>query len=103
MKEALLSAVNEKSISDTKGPTSLILAVLLKYGIGPIACIYLGWVLTEKDKIINKNSDTLVKIVQEQTAATTRNTEVQSQLIKVMEANTSKLNQIETNRRERTN
>lgn len=96
MKSTLGNLIEEKSIGNSHSTLSLILTVLLKYGMAPLACIYLGYIVLQKDIAIQKNSDTLVKIVQEQTVATTRNNEIQTQLIKVIEGNTSKLSEIQT-------
>lgn len=86
------TAVNE---SAEKGTLSLILAVLLKYGMAPLACIYLGWVVVQKDTTIDKYNTKLTTIIEYQTSATVKNTEVQGQLIKAIEANTRKLDEIE--------
>lgn len=74
---------------------TLILTVLLKYGIAPLACIYLGYVLLKKDVVIQQNTDTIVSIVREQTVATTKQTVVMENLGKNIEANTKKLEEIE--------
>lgn len=84
--------INESS---ERGTLPLILAVLLKYGMAPIACIYLGYVLMLKDQAIDKYNTKLSTIIEMQTAALVKNTEVQYHLIKVVEANTEKLEEIE--------
>lgn len=95
MKDSLNSLVNERSITDGKSTSTLILAILLKYGIAPLACIYFAWLLVEKDKVIEKNSDTLVTIVREQTTATTQNTVALQGLNTVIQTYNSKLDAIE--------
>lgn len=100
MKEQLIDLVSEKAISGSHTTTSLFLAVLLKYGIAPIALIYLGYILIGKDKVIEKHHETLVTIVKEQTATTADNTIALQGLNKVIEANTEKLSDLEKERRE---
>lgn len=94
-KEYLSNLVTEKSIKMDQNALTLILSVLLKYGIAPIACIYLGYVLLMKDGVIQKNTDTLVAIIQEQTVATTKQTLVMENLTKNIEANTKKLEDLD--------
>lgn len=89
MKETALNDVSEKST------ISLILAILLKYGMAPLACIFLGWVVVQKDQTLERYNNKLTIMIESQTAATVKNTEVQGQLIRVMEANTRKLEEIE--------
>lgn len=97
MKVALNNLMKETAISEMgdKSALSLILAVLLKYGMAPLACIYLAWANLHKDEAIERQSTKLTILVEAQTAATVKNTEVQGQLIKVVEANTRKLEEIE--------
>ena len=83
------TAINESS---EKGTLSLILAVLLKYGMAPLACIYLAYVNYGQGNYINNKLTNLIEV---QTSATVKNTEVQGQLVKVIEANTRKLEEIE--------
>ena len=94
-KETLTSLVSDKSIKMDQSAITLILTVLLKYGIAPLACIYLGYVLLKKDVVIQQNTDTIVSIVREQTVATTKQTVVMENLGKNIEANTKKLEEIE--------
>lgn len=89
MKETAVNEMSEKST------LSLILAVLLKYGMAPLACIYLAWANMQKDDNILKLNDKFSTLIEAQTAATVKNTEVQGQLIKVVETNTKKLEEIE--------
>lgn len=101
MKEKLADLVMDKTANESsKSTTGLLLAVLLKYGIAPLVCVYLAWALIAKDEQVQKNSDTIVNIVREQTAATVQHTEVQRGLITVISANTSKLDELEKQRRE---
>lgn len=102
MNETLNKLVSENSVAEVcenRSTPSLLLAVLLKYGIAPIACIYLGWVLLQKDETIQKNSDRLVELVERSTAASVKQTQVQERLIIVIETNTSKLSDLEKDRR----
>lgn len=86
MKENYINETSDRSTF------SLILAVMLKYGMAPLACIYLAYVNYGQGNYINNKLTGLIEI---QTAATVRNTEVQGQLIKAVEANTRKLDDIE--------
>lgn len=99
MKEQLADLVSEKSVNGTHTTMSLLLAVLLKYGIAPIALIYLGWIVVGKDEVIQKNHETVVSIVREQTTATANNTTAIHGLNRVIEINTNKLDEIEKERR----
>lgn len=87
--------VTDKSIKVDQSALTLLLSVLLKYGIAPIACIYLGYVLMRKDAVIQQNTDTLVTIVREQTAATTKQTLVMEGLSKNIEIYNNKLADID--------
>lgn len=97
MKSTLNSLMKETAVNEMseKSTLSLILAVLLKYGMAPLACIYLAYVNLHKDEAIERQSSKLTVLVEAQTAATVKNTEVQGYLIKVVEANTRKLEEIE--------
>lgn len=95
VKDSLNNLVNEKSVSDSRSTLSLILAVLLKYGMAPLACIYFAWLLVEKDKVIQKNNDTVVTIVREQTTATIQNTTALQGLNTVIQSYNNKLDDIE--------
>lgn len=94
MKNALTSIALETTAREHNAIT-LVATILLKYGIAPIACIYLGYILMLKDATIEKNNDRLVNLVEKQTAATVQNTQVLTSLQEVIKANTSKLNEIE--------
>lgn len=94
-KEYLTNLVTDKSIKVDQSALTLILSVLLKYGIAPIACIYLGYVLLMKDVVIQKNTETLVTIIREQTVATTKQSVVMENLGRNIEANTKKLEDID--------
>lgn len=95
VKEYLSKMITDKSIKLDQSALTLVLTVLLKYGIAPLACIYLGYVLVKKDAVIQQNTDTLVSIVREQTVATTKQTAVMENLGKNIEANTRKLEDID--------
>lgn len=82
MKETLVNDISDKST------TSLMLAVLLKYGMAPLVCFYLAWVNNSQSEKNDKNTDRLVVLVESQTAATVKNTEVLMQLSKAVETNT---------------
>lgn len=84
-KETLASLVADKSIKVDQSAFTLLLSVLLKYGIAPIACIYLGYALMLKDKVIEKKDDVVVGMAREQTAATVKQTAVLENLVKVTE------------------
>lgn len=99
MKDQLADLVSEKSLNGSHTTASLLMAVLLKYGIAPIALIYLGWILVGKDELIQKNHETVVSIVREQTSATANNTAAIQGLNRVIEANTTKLSDIEKERK----
>lgn len=86
MKETAVNEMSEKST------LSLILAVMLKYGMAPLACIYLAYVNYGQGNYINNKLTNLIEV---QTTATVKNNEVQGQLIKAIEANTRKLEEIE--------
>lgn len=94
MKAALNNLMKETAVNEVseKSTLSLILAVMLKYGMAPLACIYLAYINYGQGNFINNK---LTIMIEAQTAATVKNTEVQGQLIKVVEANTSKLEEIE--------
>lgn len=94
-KESLVKMVNETSVRDANSTMTLLLTVLLKYGIAPIACIYLGYVLMLKDAVIQKNTETMFGLVKEQTTATTKQVVVMETLSKNIEANTRKLEDME--------
>lgn len=64
---------------------TLVLTVLLKYGIAPIAAMYLAYVLMLKDKVIEKKDELVVKMATEQTAATVKQTLVLENLVRVTE------------------
>lgn len=91
MKESLEKIVSENAIKSDQSALTLLLTILLKYGIAPIACIYLGYVLMVKDELIQKNTDTTVGLVRELTVATTKQTAVMENLSKIIEGNTKKL------------
>lgn len=90
MKATLNNLMKETAINDVsdKSTLSLMLAVLLKYGMAPLVCFYLAWVNHSQSEKNDKNSDRLVILVEAQTAATVKNTEVMGQLVKVVESNT---------------
>lgn len=94
MKNTLTSIALETAAKDHNAIT-LITTILLKYGIAPIACIYLGYILMLKDATIEKNNDRLVELVEKQTAATVQNTQVLLSLQEVIKTNTAKLTEIE--------
>ena len=89
MKETAVNEVTEK------GTLPLLLAVMMKYGIAPLVCLYLAWMLLHKDEINQKNTDKLVVLIEMQTAATVKNTEVQQQLVKVVERSNQKIEELE--------
>jgi hypothetical protein len=95
MKESLSSLVSDKSIRLDHNASTLILSVLLKYGIAPIACIYLGYILMQKDITIEKHSEIMLNIVREQTLATTKQTSIMENLDRNIQANTKKLDEVE--------
>lgn len=95
VKDSLNNLVNERSIAESRSTLSLILAVLLKYGIAPLACIYFAWLISQKDEVIQKNNDTLVTIVREQTTATTQNTVALQGLNTVIQTYNNKLDKVE--------
>lgn len=84
MKGQLGKLVSDNSIGNSNSAPTLLLAVLLKYGIAPIACIYLGYIVLQKDVVIQKNNEQMVTIVREQTVAMTKQTQVQEGLITVI-------------------
>lgn len=89
MKETSLNEVSEK------GTLTLLLAVLMKYGIAPLVIFYFAWANIHKDDQNQKNTEKLVLLIEKQTEATVKNTEVSSQLVRVVEKNTQKLEDIE--------
>ncbi len=95
VKASLENMIAERSIKDSHSTLSLLLTVLLKYGIAPIACIYLGYVLLQKDAIIEKHTETFISLVRDQTTATIRQTAMMENLGKNIEANTKKLEDID--------
>lgn len=97
MKLALNNLMKETAVNDVseKGTLALLLAVLMKYGIAPLVILYFGWANYQKDERSERQSAKFTVLVEAQTAATVKNTEVQGQLIKVVEANTKKLEEIE--------
>lgn len=84
-KETLTSLIADKSIKMDQSALTLILTVLLKYGIAPIAAIYLGYVLMLKDRVIEKKDEIVVTMAREQTAATVKQTIVLENLVRVTE------------------
>lgn len=97
MKAQLNNLMKETAVNDVseRGTLPLLLAVMMKYGIAPLVCLYFAWANFHKDEVSQKQNDRLVILVEAQTAATVKNTEVQGQLIKVVETNTRKLEEIE--------
>lgn len=97
MKVALNNLMKETAVNEVceKGTIPLLLAVMMKYGIAPLVCLYFAWANFHKDEVSQKQNDRFVVLVEAQTAATVKNTEVQGQLIKVVETNTRKLEEIE--------
>lgn len=93
MKEHLDHMLNERLANKTS--IELLLSVILKYGMAPIACIYLGYVVMEKDKTIENSHRSLVDLIEKQTVATTKNTEVLNGLIKVVESNNRRFDRSE--------
>lgn len=94
-KEYLASIVSDKSIKIEQSTLTLLLSVLLKYGIAPIACIYLGYVLMLKDVVIQKNTDVVISLVREQAQVTSKQTAIMENLSKNIEANTRKLEDLD--------
>lgn len=97
MKAQLNNLMKETAVNDVsdKGTLALLLAVLMKYGIAPLVCFYFAWANYQKDEVSQRQNDRLVILVEAQTAATVKNTEVLGQLGKVVETNTKKLDEIE--------
>lgn len=97
MKAALNKLMKETAVNDVseRGIIPLLLVVMMKYGIAPLVCLYFAWVNISKDESIEKLNTKFACLIEAQTAATVRNTEVQGQLIRVVETNTRKLEEIE--------
>lgn len=95
MKESLSRLADDRSILASHSAVTLILTVLLKYGIAPIACIYLGYILMLKDAVIQKNSDTMFELVREQTSVSTKQSAIMESLTKSIDANTKKLEDLD--------
>lgn len=100
MKESLASMVSEKAVSDSKSTVGLLCAVLLKYGTAPIVLAYCMYVMLQKDEVIQKNNETIVTIVREQTTATGQNTIALQGLNTVIQSYNTKLSEIENDRKE---
>ena len=94
MKATLNNLMKETAVNEVseKGTVTLLLAVLMKYGIAPLVILYFAYVNLHQNKYINEK---LTAMIEAQTAATVKNTEVQQQLVKVVETNTNKLEEIE--------
>lgn len=94
MKDALNKLMKETAVNDVsdKGTIALLLAVLMKYGIAPLVILYFAYVNFQQNDYINQKLTTMIEA---QTAATVKNTEVQGQLVRVVENNTNKLEEIE--------
>lgn len=75
-------------------PLSLCVSIFIKYGMLGLICVYFGYNIREKDSELKLQSQAIVRLVETQTAAMTRNTEVMAGLSKVIETNTSKLEEI---------
>lgn len=97
MKAQLNNLMKETAVNDVseRGTIPLLLAVMMKYGIAPLVCLYFAWANYQKDERSERQYEKLAALVEIQTTATVKNTEVQGQLIKVVEANTRKLEEIE--------
>lgn len=97
MKAQLNNLMKETAVNDVseRGTLPLLLAVMMKYGIAPLVCLYFAWANFQKDERSERQYEKLAVLVEIQTTATVKNTEVQGQLIKVVEANTRKLEEIE--------
>lgn len=97
MKAALNNLMKETAVNEVsdKGTVALLLAVLMKYGIAPLVCLYFAWANFHKDENLDRLNNKFATLIEAQTAATVKNTEVQGQLIKVVETNTKKLEEIE--------
>lgn len=95
MKQGLENLISDNSVKGSHSTWSLLLTVLLKYGIAPIACIYLGYILMIKDALIQKNNETTVILVRELTLATTKQTSVMENLTKIIEANTKRIEEVD--------
>lgn len=85
-KETLTSLVSDKSIKMDQSAVTLILTVLLKYGIAPIAAIYLGYVILVQHKVIEKKDEIVVSMARDQTSAIVKQTLVLENLVRVTES-----------------
>lgn len=83
-----------------------LLALTLKYGIAPLACIFLGYVCLEQNKVIASQSKEMIAssetyarrsidVVEKNTIAITMSTEVQKSILKSVEASNSRLEALE--------
>lgn len=90
MKSALNNLMKETAVNDVsdKGTLPLLLAVMMKYGIAPLVCLYFGWANYQKDERSERQSEKFTALVEAQTSATVKNTEVLLQLSKAVEINT---------------
>ncbi len=90
MKQTLNNLMKETAVNDVseKGTLPLLLAVMMKYGIAPLVCLYFGWANYQKDERSERQSEKFTVLVEAQTAATVKNTEVLIQLSKAVETNT---------------
>lgn len=63
---------------------SLFVAIFIKYGLLGIICIYFAYNIREKDEYMKDQTEIIVKMVREQTQATTKSTEVMSALVEAV-------------------
>lgn len=100
MKATLNNLMKETALNDVseRGTLPLLLAVLMKYGIAPLVCFYLAWANYHKDENSQRNTDKMIILVEAQTAATVKNTEVLGQLKMVVEKNNEKFDKFERNK-----
>lgn len=100
VKDSLNNLVSERAVADSKSTLGLLCAVTLKYGTGPIVLGYCMYVMLTKDEVIQRNNETVVSIVREQTTATAQNTIALQGLNTMIQNYNQKLSQIEDDRKE---
>lgn len=91
----------EGGLPPTNGPHTiwdLLLALFVKYGFIALVCVYSFYNIREKDSELKEQNGLLLQMMQSQTVATTKNTEVLSGLGKIVEANTLRLQELSIRR-----
>lgn len=85
---------NFNKLVSTGNPIMILLGIFMKFGMTPVACIYMAWIIHQKDLQIDSYNSQLVQVVSSMQKAITESTEQNRALGKLIEANTWAVNRV---------